>query len=115
MENFAITFGSVAFILGLIGTIYGIYSNVKSNKNSDKKENTSEGRLEGQILSDLGYIKGQIDEVKNKQDKMDDRFINVAEKLAALTAFRQEANDHLHKLDEEVNQINERINNLHSN
>ena len=111
--DIAITLSLIATFVAICGTIYGIFSNAKKNHSSDKNDNVNAGREAGAILTELGYIKAQIDEVKVKQDKMDDRYIKFTEDLAKLTAFKIEATNKFNTIDTRLDDINNLIRHFH--
>ena len=110
----AITLSLIATVVAICGTVYGIISNRKKNVQTDKEENRSEGMQVGQILTELGYIKGQIDEVKSKQDKMDDRYIKFTEQIAALTAFKSESEHNFKDIYGKIDKLSDKIDHFHS-
>ena len=99
----------IATIIAICGTIYGIISSKKQNDNSARDTNISQGREAGAVLSELGYIKAQIDEVKVKQDKMDDKYIKFIEELTKLTAFKNEATNKFTAIDRKMDDINKNL------
>lgn len=111
--DIAVTLSLIATCVAICGTIYGIFSNRKKNNDSDKVMHTNEGRETGTILTELGYIKAQIDEVKTKQDKMDDRYIKFTEELAKLSAFKNEASAKFAAIDTRIDDINKLIRHFH--
>ena len=111
--DIAVTLSLLATVVAICGTIYGIFSNKKKNDDSDKHTNISQGREAGTILTELGYIKAQIDEVKTKQDKMDERYIRFTEEIAKLNAFKSEANNKFVNIDRKIDDINKLIRHFH--
>ena len=78
---------SVALLCTLVGGVIGIIT-FSRNKTKDDK---SEGRQNGQMLTELGYIKSGIDDIKTEQREQ--RRINTehATKLAAVEASVKQA------------------------
>ena len=111
--DITITLSLCATVIAICGTVYGIFSNRKKNYDSDRVIHNSEGRETGTILTELGYIKAQIDEVKVKQDKMDDRYIKFTEELARLSSFKTEAMTKFASLDTRIDDINKLIRHFH--
>ena len=109
----AITLSLVATCVAIVSGVYGIFSNKKKNYDSDKTANVNAGREAGAILTELGYIKAQIDEVKVKQDKMDDRYIKFTEELAKLSAFKIEATNKFATIDTKIDDLNKLIRHFH--
>lgn len=109
----AVTLSLIATVVAIFSGIYGIFSNKKKNDDSNKHSNINQGREAGAILTELGYIKAQIDEVKVKQDKMDDRYIKFTEELAKLSAFKNEASAKFTAIDTRIDDINKLIRHFH--
>lgn len=78
---------SVALLCTLVGGAIGVLT-FSRNKTKDDK---SEGRQNGQMLTELGYIKSGIDDIKTEQREQ--RRINTehATKLAAVEASAKQA------------------------
>lgn len=78
---------SIALLCTIVGGVIGILS-FSRNKTKDDK---SEGRQNGQMLTELGYIKSGIDDIKTEQREQ--RKINTehATKLAAVEASAKQA------------------------
>ena len=78
---------SIALLCTVVGGAIGILS-FSRNKT---KEDRSEGRQNGQMLTELGYIKSGIDDIKTEQREQ--RKINTehATKLAAVEASAKQA------------------------
>lgn len=53
----------ISFVVGVFGIIFGLV-NLFRNK---KQDDTDEGKASGTILSDIGYIKAGVDEIKAEQ------------------------------------------------
>ena len=78
---------SIALLCTIVGGAIGILT-FSRNKTKDDK---SEGRQNGQMLTELGYIKSGIDDIKTEQREQ--RKINTehATKLAAVEASAKQA------------------------
>lgn len=46
------------------------------------QEQKVDGKSEGAMLSDIGYIKACVDRVEKNLNKVDERYRNIAERLA---------------------------------
>lgn len=111
--DIAVTLSLIATCVAICSGVYGIFSNKKKNDDSNRTANVSQGRETGTILTELGYIKAQIDEVKTKQDKMDDRYIKFTEELAKLSSFKTEALTKFASIDTRIDDINKLIRHFH--
>ena len=71
-------------IVGFIGTLSSIMFAYLAFKRTDKEESKLVGKTEGVMFSDIGYIKACVDRVEKNLNKVDERYRNVAERLAKL-------------------------------
>lgn len=86
---------SVALLCTLIGAAIGI-ATFSRNKTKDDQ---AEGRQSGQMLTELGYIKSGIDDIKTEQREQ--RHINTetATKLAAVEASAKQAHKRIDRIE----------------
>lgn len=66
-------------ILGILASIAFGYLAFSRNKRVD---DSTDGRQLGQIMSDLGYVKSNTDEIKAEQQRQRDTNMAFAERLA---------------------------------
>ena len=71
-------------LVGLISSIFSILFAYIAFKRSDRKEHKDEGKSEGVMFSDIGYIKACVDRVEKNLNKVDERYRNIAERIAKL-------------------------------
>lgn len=72
----------VVSVIGVIGTLSSIFFAYLACKKSNMQEQKVDGKSEGAMLSDIGYIKACVDRVEKNLNKVDERYINIAERLA---------------------------------
>ena len=54
-----------------------------------RQDGLQDGRSAGAVLTELGYIKSGIDDIKHREDKLEARYAVLSERLAAVeTALR---------------------------
>ena len=70
--------------VGLLTSISSILFAYLAFKRNDKHQHHTEGRTEGVMFSDIGYIKACVDRVEKNLNKVDERYRNIAERLAKL-------------------------------
>lgn len=85
--------------IGVIGTVCAIFFGYCAFNRSRKAAEVSAGQQTGQILSELGYVKAGVDDIKKKQDKQDERYI---ETITRLTAVEQSSKQAHKRLDEHI-------------
>lgn len=69
-------------IIGILGTLSSIYFGYLACSKSNMQEQRVDGKTEGAMLSDIGYIKACVDRVEKNINKVDERYQNIAERLA---------------------------------
>ena len=72
----------VVSVIGVIGTLSSIFFAYLACKKSNMQEQKVDGKSEGATLSDIGYIKACVDRVEKNLNKVDERYRNIAERLA---------------------------------
>lgn len=86
---------SVALLCTLVGGFIGIASFSRSKSKDDK----SEGQQSGQMLTELGYIKSGIDDIKTEQREQRKINTETATKLAAVEASAKQAHKRLDRIE----------------
>lgn len=87
------TFSIISATVGIVGVIFGLVSFLRNKKQDDN----TEGRESGTVLSDLGYIKAGVDEIKAEQK--DQRKTNI-EFITRLTAVEESTKQAHKRIDE---------------
>lgn len=72
----------VVSVIGVIGTLSSIFFAYLACKKSNMQVQKVDGKSEGAMLSDIGYIKACVDRVEKNLNKVDERYRNIAERLA---------------------------------
>ena len=72
----------VVILVGLCASISSIIFSYLAFKRSEKQENRTDAKAEGIMVSDIGYIKACVDRVEKNFNKVDERYRNIAERLA---------------------------------
>lgn len=86
-------------LLGAGCTILGLVISWLAFRRNEKKASMDEGEQTGTILTELGYIKGGIDDIKTEQ--RDQRRLNseVRERLAAVEASAKQAHRRIDRME----------------
>lgn len=71
-------------LVGLFASVSSIVFAYLAFKRSNKQEQRIEGKNEGVMFSDIGYIKACVDRVEKNLNKVDERYRNIAERIAKL-------------------------------
>ena len=71
-------------LVGLFASVSSIVFAYLAFKRSNKQDQRIEGKNEGVMFSDIGYIKACVDRVEKNLNKVDERYRNIAERIAKL-------------------------------
>lgn len=83
-------------VLGVLGTISAIAFGFAAYKRNNRTDNKDEGKESGTILTEIGYIKAGVDDIKRKQEKQDERHVEL---ISRVTAVEQSAKQAHHRID----------------
>lgn len=92
--------------LAVTGTITGILGGAAAIRRGHRQEDTEAGRQNGVILSELGYIKSAVEDIR--QEQREQRKINAetCSRLTAVEASASGAHKRLDKLEERMGERN---------
>ena len=62
-------------VLGSIGTVCAIVFGYIAFHRNSKCDDEAEGKKDGVLLTEIGYIKSGVDDIKRKQEKEDERHV----------------------------------------
>ncbi len=93
MENI-----SISILIAIIGVVLSIITFVAGRQTSAKNQ----GLQDGQILTELGYLKSNTDEIKKRLDEEDHRHIETIKKMAELDSSLKSAHKRLDGLEQRV-------------
>ena len=68
----------------------------KRNQKSDEQQ---DGRENGTLLTEIGYIKANTDDIKRKQERQDEQYLEMAERKAAVESSAKQAHHRLDRLE----------------
>lgn len=69
-------------LVGFLASLSSIVFAYLAFKRSERKEQKDDGKAEGVMFSDIGYIKACVERVEKNVNKVDERYRNIAERLA---------------------------------
>ena len=92
-----VTFVSV--LAAIAGVVFGLIAFFRNRK----QDNTDEGKRTGAIMSELGYIKSGVDDVKRKQERFDETIMGFTRDLVAVTESAKQAHKRIDGLEERIN------------
>ena len=86
-------------VIGVVGGLAAIIFGYATYKRNQKTDDSNEGKETGTLFTEIGYIKSGIDDIKRKQDKQDERLLQISERLTAVEASSKQAHKRLDRLD----------------
>lgn len=92
-----VTFISV--LAAIAGVVFGLIAFFRNRK----QDNTDEGKRTGAIMSELGYIKSGVDDVKRKQEKSDETIMGFMRDLTAVQESAKQAHKRIDTIEERIN------------
>jgi hypothetical protein len=86
-------------VIGVVGGLAAIIFGYATYKRNQKTDDSNEGKESGTLFTEIGYIKSGIDDIKRKQDKQDERLLQISERLTAVEASSKQAHKRLDRLE----------------
>ncbi|QNU67276.1 hypothetical protein EHE19_001650 [Ruminiclostridium herbifermentans] len=93
---------NAAAAIGILGTISSIIFAYIGYRNGLKKESSDSGRSSGALMSDVGYIKAGVDDLKRKQETTEERHFKLVERVKGVEESAKQAHHRIDELREEV-------------
>lgn len=87
----------VAIIGGIAGVVFGLVTLFRNKKEDDNKE----GRESGAILSDIGYIKAGVDDIKAEQKEQRKMNMDIERRLTSVEESTKQAHKRIDELKHE--------------
>lgn len=85
--------------LGLLGTVCAIAFGYATYKRNRKADDACEGKENGTMLTEIGYIKAGVDDIKRKQEQQDSRHLEVIGRLTAVEASAKQAHKRIDRIE----------------
>ena len=90
-------------IIAIVGTVCAIVFGVIAFRRNNKADDTTEGKKDGVLLTEIGYIKSGVDDIKRKQEKQDEQYVVVVSRLSAVESSAKQAHHRLDGLEDKIN------------
>lgn len=95
--------------LASVGTVCTIIFGYLAFRRNRKQDDENTGANTATVLTEIGYIKGGVDDIKRQQEKQADQHIEVVTRLTAVEESSKSAH---HRIDGLENKIGGKINDL---
>ncbi len=93
----------LAYIIGIVGTVSGIIFAVIAYKRNNKTDNESKGKENGMMMTEIGYIKSGVDDIKRKQERQEEHHIEVISRLTTVEESAKSAHHRIDGLEDKIN------------
>lgn len=93
MEN--IIFGVISAVGCILGMVFGLVALFRNKKSDDAKE----GKEDGIVLTELGYIKAGVDDLKRDNREMRNEMQILQEKVTRVDESCKQAHKRIDKLE----------------
>ena len=84
---------------GIAGIVFGLVTFFRNKKSDD----AAGGKKDGIVLTELGYIKSGVDDIKRKQEKQDEQYIGVVSRLTAVEESSKQAHKRITTIEDRMN------------
>ncbi len=81
----------IATIISAVAAVCGIVFGLVIFFRNKRSDDTQDGKKDGVVLTELGYIKSGVDDIKRKQEKQEQQHIEVISRLTAVEASAKQA------------------------
>lgn len=89
-------------VISIACTVLGAAIGFATFRKNREKDVEEEGKVDGVVLTEIGYIKAGIDDIKRKQDRQDELYIKIAERLTAVEASAKQAHHRIDRLEGKI-------------
>lgn len=89
-------------VISIACTVLGAAIGFATFRKIREKDAEEEGKADGVVLTEIGYIKAGIDDIKRKQDRQDELYIKIAERLTAVEASVKQAHHRIDRLEGKI-------------
>ncbi len=85
----------VGIIVGIAGAVFGIVTFLRNKKGDDE----ADGKRDGVVLTELGYIKSGVDDIKRKQDRQEEQNMQFVARLSAVESSAKQAHKRIDRIE----------------
>lgn len=93
----------VGTAIGILGTLAAIIFGYAAFTRGRRADNQADGKQIGNVLTELGYIKSGVDDVKSAQKEAAQQYVGVVDRLAKVESSAQQAHHRIDRLERKDN------------
>lgn len=84
----------IALVVGAVGIVFSFVTLLRNKK----KDDTEEGKASGAIMSDIGYIKAGVDDIKAEQKEQRKMNMDIERRLTSVEESAKQAHKRIDEL-----------------
>ena len=85
----------IGIAAGVAGIAFGVVTFLRNRRSDD----AAGGKRDGIVLTELGYIKSGVDDIKRKQERQEEQNIQVFSRLSAVEASAKQAHKRIDRME----------------
>lgn len=93
-----VTFLDIVAVVSLVGSGVAIIVAITNNRRASNKDAAETAKQSGTVLTEIGYIKSGIDDIKRKQDAQDKIITDMAVDIATVKASTKQAHKRIDQI-----------------
>ena len=86
-------------VISVISTLCAIVFGYAAFARNGKKDTEDEARADATVLTEIGYIKANTDDIKRKQEKQDEQYLELTERMVAVEQSTKQAHHRIDRLE----------------
>ena len=95
MEDFG---GLIVAAVGLLGSVCAIAFGWAAWRRNERQDHQSGAREDGQLISDIGYIKSGVDDLKRRLERQEATNLEFASRLSRVESSASQAHKRIDEL-----------------
>ena len=96
------TADALGWFIGILGTLAAIVFAYVAYARGKSKDDHEEGKTSGTVLTEIGYIKANTDDIKHRQEKWEDNHLKVVERLSAVESSAKSAHHRIDTIEDRI-------------
>ncbi len=89
---------NVITLISVVGTVCGITFGYVGYRKGIQKDSAESGKSSGTLMSDIGYIKAGIDDLKHKQESAELRHFALVERVTKVEESTKQAHKRIDEM-----------------
>ena len=91
--------GEYSWVYALVGTVLGLLISWLAFVRNVKLDSEDDGREIGQLLTEIGYIRANTDEIKAEQRRQQETNIQIITRLTSVEASAKQAHKRIDRIE----------------